>query len=66
MNKEKQDAIFNLILYNNESHRFWISDTERERLEKGIKKQTEILYSYWLSDADIEQEIDIFMESYLD
>ncbi len=66
MNKEKQDALFSLILLNNETHRFWLSDAERERLEKWIKEQTEKLHSYWLSDTDIEQEIDLIIDTYLD
>lgn len=32
MNKEIKDAIFKLILYRNESHKYSISDGERERL----------------------------------
>ena len=42
MNKEKEDALFKLILCNNETHRFW------------------------LSDDDIEEEIDLYLDTYLD
>ena len=66
MNKEKEDALFKLILCNNETHRFWLSDDERKRLEKEIKIQTEKLHNFWLSDNDIEEEIDLFLDTYLD
>ena len=64
--KEIKDIIFNIILCNNESHRYWISDDEYFLLKHRIREEKEKLYKIWMTDEDIDNEIYLFIDTYLD